>query len=101
MKEIVITSLEAGQRMDRLLGKYLREAPKSFLYKMMRKKNITLNGKKAEGSEKLREGDVIRLFFPRRPWKSFQAPGRKYRRQTDSTRTGSWTYSTRTSMCCL
>ena len=63
MKEIVITSLEAGQRMDRLLGKYLREAPKSFLYKMMRKKNITLNGKKAEGSEKLREGDVIRLFF--------------------------------------
>ena len=32
MKEIVITSLEAGQRMDKLLGKYLKEAPKSFLY---------------------------------------------------------------------
>ena len=75
MKEIVITSLEAGQRMDRLLGKYLREAPKSFLYKMMRKKNITLNGKKAEGSEKLREGDVIRLFFSQETLKSFQAPG--------------------------
>lgn len=63
MKEIVITSLEAGQRMDKLLGKYLKEAPKSFLYKMMRKKNITLNGKKAEGAEKLQEGDVIRLYF--------------------------------------
>ena len=49
MKEIVVTSMEAGQRMDKLLGRYLKEAPKSFLYKMLRKKNITLNGKKADG----------------------------------------------------
>lgn len=63
MREIVITSMEAGQRMDKLLGRYLKEAPKSFLYKMMRKKNITLNGRKADGSEKLMEGDLIRLFF--------------------------------------
>ena len=46
MKEIIITSREAGQRLDKYLGKYLREAPKSFIYKMLRKKNITLNGKK-------------------------------------------------------
>lgn len=63
MKEIIITSREAGQRLDKLLGKYLKEAPKSFLYKMLRKKNITLNGKKADGSEKLQEQDVIKLFF--------------------------------------
>lgn len=63
MKEIIVTPREAGQRLDKLLGKYLKEAPKSFLYKMLRKKNITLNGKRAEGSEKLREQDVIRLFF--------------------------------------
>ena len=30
---------------------------------MMRKKNITLNGKKAAGSEKLVSGDEIKLFF--------------------------------------
>lgn len=30
---------------------------------MMRKKNITLNGKKCEGSEKLAAGDEIKLFF--------------------------------------
>ena len=29
----------------------------------MRKKNITLNGKKAAGSEKLVSGDEIKLFF--------------------------------------
>ncbi len=33
------------------------------MYKMLRKKNITLNGKKADGKEKLTEGDSIRIFF--------------------------------------
>lgn len=63
MKEIHITSNEAGQRLDKLLAKYLREAPKSFLYKMLRKKNITLNGKKAQGNEQLSCGDCVRLFL--------------------------------------
>ena len=36
------TDREAGQRLDKLLGKYLDLAPKGFIYKMLRKKNITL-----------------------------------------------------------
>ena len=44
MKEFIINENEAGQRFDKYLAKLLREAPKSFFYKMMRKKNITLNG---------------------------------------------------------
>lgn len=63
MKEIVIGENQAGQRFDKYLSKYLNEAPKSFLYKMLRKKNITLNGKKATGSEKLKEQDIVRLFL--------------------------------------
>lgn len=63
MKEIEITALQAGQRLDHLLSRYLKEAHSGFIYKMLRKKNITLNGKKASGSEKLQEGDLIRLFF--------------------------------------
>ena len=63
MKQFTVTQAEAGQRLDKFLGKYLNKAPKSFLYKMMRKKNITLNGKKAAGSEKLVSGDEIKLFF--------------------------------------
>ena len=46
MREIVIEKNEAGQRLDKFLAKYMNEASKSFFYKMMRKKNITLNGKK-------------------------------------------------------
>ena len=52
MQEIIVAANEAGQRLDKMLAKYLNEAPKSFLYKMLRKKNIVLNGKKATGNEK-------------------------------------------------
>ena len=63
MKELIIHDNEAGQRLDKFLAKYMNEASKSFFYKMMRKKNITLNGKKCEGNEKLAEGDVVKLFL--------------------------------------
>lgn len=63
MKEIVIGAQEEGQRLDKFLGKYLELAGKSFLYKMMRKKNITLNDKKVEGNEKLIQGDLIKLWL--------------------------------------
>lgn len=63
MKQLEIGKNEAGQRFDKYLAKYLKEAPKSFIYKMLRKKNITLNGKKADGSEKLEAGDEVKIFF--------------------------------------
>lgn len=63
MKQIYVQQNEAGQRLDKLLVKILNKAPKSFIYKMLRKKNITLNGKKAEGSEKLALQDEIKLFL--------------------------------------
>lgn len=63
MKEIVIGKNQAGQRLDKFLHKLLPNAGSGFLYKMLRKKNITLNGKKAEGKELLTEQDCVRLFF--------------------------------------
>lgn len=63
MKTIIAGKNEAGQRLDKLLFKTLNKAPKSFVYKMLRKKNITLNGKKAEGCEPVQPGDEIKLFL--------------------------------------
>ena len=63
MQEFKVTPNEAGQRFDKLLAKYLNEAPKSFIYKMLRKKNIVLNGKKATGNEKLVVGDTVKMFL--------------------------------------
>ena len=63
MKELIIDRLGSNQRLDKYLAKYLSAANKSFIYKMLRKKNITLNNKKADGSEKLMEGDSVKIFF--------------------------------------
>lgn len=63
MREIKITKAEAGQRLNKLLGKYLDAAPQSFIYKMLRKKNIKWNHEKASGNEIVQEGDIIQLYL--------------------------------------
>ena len=63
MRELTITGADANQRLDKYLKRYFKEASSGFLYKMMRKKNITLNKKKVDGHEMLAEGDVISVFF--------------------------------------
>lgn len=71
MKLICVHEREANQRLDKLLTRYLKEAPRGFLYKMLRKKNITLNGKKADGSEKVQAGDEIRIFLSDETYEKF------------------------------
>ena len=63
MKEYVIGPLNEGLRLDKQLIKILNNASAGFVYKMLRKKNITLNGKKASGNERLKQGDIIRIFL--------------------------------------
>ncbi|MCI8684290.1 MAG: RluA family pseudouridine synthase [Lachnospiraceae bacterium] len=62
---------EKDQRFDKYLKKLLSDAPSSFIYKMLRKKNITLNGKKADGSEKLMLGDEVKLFLSDETFQKF------------------------------
>lgn len=71
MQEIKVSTNEAGQRLDKLLHKLLPHAGSSFLYKMLRKKNITLNGKKAEGKENLVSGDVVKIFLSDDTYRKF------------------------------
>lgn len=63
MKELTVDKKDAGQRLDKYLKKYFKNASAGFLYKMLRKKNITFNGKKAEGKELLQSTDKIQVFF--------------------------------------
>ena len=77
MRELMFQE-DAGQRLDKYLQKYLKLAPKSFLYRMLRKKNIVLNGKKADGSEKLKQGDVIRLYLSDETLEKFREEDRSY-----------------------
>ena len=63
MVEIKIHSSDEGQRLNKYLMKYLNQAPSSFVYKMLRKKNIVLNDKKAKGDELLKAGDCLKLYL--------------------------------------
>ena len=69
---------DAGQRLDKYLQKYLKLAPKASSTRMLRKKNIVLNGKKADGSEKLKQGDVIRLYLSDETLEKFREEDRSY-----------------------
>ncbi len=63
MKEIKISSSNSNQRLDKFLLKYLNKSTKSFIYKMLRKKNIKLNGLKASGNEILLDEDIVTLYL--------------------------------------
>ena len=71
MQLITIEENDAGQRFDKFLHKCLPKAPNSFLYKMLRKKNITLNGKKAEGREILALSDEVKFFLSDETYQKF------------------------------
>lgn len=74
MKELQVNDKTKGQRLNKYLLKYLDNSTSSFIYKMLRKKNITLNGKKADGSEILEAGDVIKLFLSDETIDKFKKP---------------------------
>ena len=63
MQEIIINEANAGQRLNKFLGKYFDDAPQSFVYKMLRKKNIKVNKGKATGNEVLQVGDTVQVFM--------------------------------------
>lgn len=63
MREFVIEELEANQRLDKYLRKLLKKSGTNYIYKMLRKRSITLNGKKADGGILLNQGDVVRLYM--------------------------------------
>lgn len=71
MKEIRITKNEENQRLDKFLLKYMNKASKAFIYKMLRKKRIKYNGKKAEGNELLQAGDSLSLYLSDETMASF------------------------------
>lgn len=73
MRDFLITPNESGQRLDKYLKKILPNAGAGFLYRMLRKKNITWNGRRAAGSELLQDGDHVKLFLSEDTFLKFAA----------------------------
>lgn len=52
---------EAGQRIDNFLARILKDVPRSRLYRILRRGEVRVNGKRAAASQRLVAGDRIRL----------------------------------------
>ena len=63
MKEITIKANDAGQRLDRFVGKAVPLLPESLLQKYIRLKRIKLNGKGAKRDTRLSLGDTLQLYI--------------------------------------
>ncbi|MDP4119205.1 MAG: RluA family pseudouridine synthase [Bacillota bacterium] len=63
MKEFLINSNDAGQRLDKFITKACPALPGTLMYKYIRIKRIKINGKRAELSYHLIEGDRVQLYI--------------------------------------
>ena len=63
MKELTVGKNDAGQRLDRFVGKAVPLLPESLLQKYIRLKRIKLNGKGSKRDARLSEGDVLSLYI--------------------------------------
>ena len=62
MKEFIINENDSGQRIDKFITKALPELPKSMMYRLIRKKDIKINGKRCEISSRLNTGDKVTVY---------------------------------------
>jgi len=62
MKKFIINENDSGQRVDKFITKTLPELPKSMMYKLIRKKDIKINGKRCDISSRLNSGDVVTVY---------------------------------------
>ena len=62
MQTVTIGPNDAGQRVDKFLQKNYQNLPVSMRYKAIRQKDIKLNGRRCQISDRLREGDVLTLY---------------------------------------
>lgn len=75
MKSFTINKNDAGQRLDKFITKSVPLLPKTLLYKYIRIKRIKINGKRAEISTRLQEGDQVDMYIND---EFFEAASEKY-----------------------
>ena len=63
LRKVIILKNDEGQRLDKFLTKAYPNLPQSVLYKCIRTKDVKLNGKRCQISDRLREGDVLSLYW--------------------------------------
>ena len=76
MVKLIITENEGNQRLDRFLRKYLKRAPLSMIYKLIRK-DVKVNGKRGHEDTVLQAGDSLVIYIPDDKLADLTAPVKK------------------------
>lgn len=63
MKELTVKRNDAGQRLDRFVGKAVPLLPESLLQKYIRLKRIKVNNKGSKRDTRLCEGDTVQMYI--------------------------------------
>jgi len=63
LKSFTIGKNDANQRFDKFITKAVPSLPQSLMYKYLRTKRIKLNGRKAEISTRIKEGDIVEMYI--------------------------------------
>lgn len=62
MVNFIISENDSGQRIDKFISKALPDLPKSMMYRLFRKKDIKINGKRCDISARLESGDTVTVY---------------------------------------
>ncbi len=74
MKKIVVDKNYENQRIDKCLKKLLCQAPPQLIYKMIRKKDVKVNGKRVKENDIVHYGDIIELFLYEDKFQEYTKP---------------------------
>ena len=58
---IEVTSEDEGQRLDNFLMRHLRKAPRTLIYRIVRKGEVRINKGRAKPNTRLATGDIVRV----------------------------------------
>jgi len=61
VRQVEATAEEVGLRLDKYVAKALPQVPLSHVFRLIRKGEVRVNGKRASGSQRLQAGDIVRL----------------------------------------
>jgi 23S rRNA pseudouridine955/2504/2580 synthase len=61
VRQVPVDERGAGQRLDNFLGRILKEVPRSHIFRVIRKGEVRVNGKRAKPETRLQANDMVRV----------------------------------------
>ncbi len=61
VQQIAVGERGEGQRLDNFLGRILKDVPRTHLFRVIRKGEVRVNGKRAKADTRLQASDIVRI----------------------------------------